>query len=87
MVEIAAKNQDGVMWTIFSTKIQLQLHLAAFWETLFGANLFFFLKKVIWDFKIWQNGHKIQNGVRNLHFLKLIFIIKRKKIEESAASR
>jgi hypothetical protein len=28
-----------------------------------------FLKIVIWDFEIWQNGHKIQNGVQNLHFL------------------
>jgi hypothetical protein len=28
-INIAAKNQDGVMWTIFSTKIQLKLRLAA----------------------------------------------------------
>jgi hypothetical protein len=28
-IKQAAKNQDGVRWTIFSTKIQLKRHLAA----------------------------------------------------------
>jgi hypothetical protein len=28
-IKMAAKNQDGVRWTIFSTEIQLKRHLAA----------------------------------------------------------
>jgi hypothetical protein len=28
-IKIAAKNRDGVRWTIFSTEIQLKRHLAA----------------------------------------------------------
>jgi hypothetical protein len=39
-IKIAVKNQDGVMWTIFSTKIILKLQLAALLETFFDANLF-----------------------------------------------
>jgi hypothetical protein len=28
-IKMAAKNQEGVMWTIFSTEIQLKRHIAA----------------------------------------------------------
>jgi hypothetical protein len=45
-ITLAAKNQDGVMWTMFPTKNQLKLHLTALSETFFGANLFV-SKKVI----------------------------------------
>jgi hypothetical protein len=37
--KMAAKNQDGVRWTIFSTEIQLKCHPAALCVIYFDANL------------------------------------------------
>jgi hypothetical protein len=34
-IKMAAKNQDGVRWTISSTEIQLKRHLAALRDTFF----------------------------------------------------
>jgi hypothetical protein len=58
--------------TIFSTKIQLKLNLAALSEIFFWRksvdNKILFLKDVIWVFEILQNGPNFPNGVRNLNF-------------------
>jgi hypothetical protein len=43
-IKTPGKNQDGVMWTIFSTKNQLKLHLAAVRVSKKGKRLFEILK-------------------------------------------
>jgi hypothetical protein len=55
-IKMAAKNQDGVRWTIFPTEIQLKCHLAALRDIFFGCKSVgikvLFLKNVIWAFEI-----------------------------------
>jgi hypothetical protein len=78
-INVWRKNQNGDQkprWCqvdYFSNRNSTEMSSSGFVRYIFGCksvdNKVLFLKNVICAFEVCQNGHKIQNGVRKLHFL------------------